>query len=565
MAEERSQVTTGSPVTGGQTAPAQSEITTALLTRNSLQLTNLSRSVANLSGQMNVLSGSLQSISRNLATSQSLERQKEAQEQALEARLAQQQLREGKESVIEKKIESAAIAPAQKLAAKAQFTLGRLGNFFLTLIGGWLVDKGLDTLNALSSGNKDRLEEIKNQTLLGLGAITALFIGAKLVIGKMIASFGLLGIGLAGFAVAGLFTRPGQELLNFLAQAGSDALKGIQGWWNNNFGGGNGNVDPNTPQPEPAPGSGEKQEPESGGQEPSPVESNEDPNTPLPEPIPRNMGGVVEGPGGIDNVPANLTAGEYVIRKPAVDAFGTGLMDSINTIDITGAQQALYDKFGLDKRVKEVGAEQALMEFRQFKMEENMRLMAPYADVQRQITESGESITRSVSGMIQNGQVTSANTNVVNSGYADLPEDLIMSTADFTNDRANTGVDRSLDATLAREDMLLEIALDKEAQKAPEVSPSTTIQPSQPPTPSRINMTPMPRDNTVSEVISQSTDEQPVVIVQSAPEQQMAASAPQPSSVAAGGPVNDIPSISSNNRGNMYVLTTISLLNIVTS
>ena len=561
MAEERSQVTTGSPVTGGQTAPAQSEITTALLTRNSLQLTNLSRSVANLSGQMNVLSGSLQSISRNLATSQSLERQKEAQEQALEARLAQQQLREGKESVIEKKIESAAIAPAQKLAAKAQFTLGRLGNFFLTLIGGWLVDKGLDTLNALSTGNKDRLEEIKNQTLLGLGAITALFIGAKLVIGKMIASFGLLGIGLAGFAVAGLFTRPGQELLNFLIQAGSDALKGIQDWWNNNFGGGNqkdDNVDSNSPLEEPPPGA--------GGQESPPVESNEDPTTPPPEQIPgKNMGGIVEGPGGIDNVPANLTAGEYVIRKPAVDAFGTGLMDSINTIDITGTQQALYDKFGLDKRVKEVGAEQALMEFRQFKMEENMRLMAPYADVQRQITESGESITRSVSGMIQNGQVTSANTNVVNSGYAELPEDLIMSTADFTNDRANTGVDRSLDATLAREDMLLEIALDKEAKKAPEVSPSTTIQPSQPPTPSRINMTPMPRDNTVSEVISQSTDEQPVVIVQSAPEQQMAASAPQPSSVAAGGPVNDIPSISSNNRGNMYVLTTISLLNIVTS
>ena len=559
MAEERSQVTTGSPVTGGQTAPAQSEITTALLTRNSFQLTNLSRSITNLSGQMNVLSGSLQSIGRNLATSQSLERQKEAQEQALESRLAQQQLREGKESVIEKKIESAAIAPAQKLAAKAQFTLGRLGNFFLTLIGGWLVDKGLDTLNALSTGNKDRLEEIKNQTLLGLGAITALFIGAKLVIGKMIASFGLLGIGLAGFAVAGLFTRPGQELLNFLVQAGSNALKGIQDWWNDNFGGGNqkdDNVDSNSPPEEPPP----------GAKEPPPVESNEDPNTPPPEEIPgKNMGGVVEGPGGIDNVPTNLTAGEYVIRKPAVDAFGTGLMDSINTIDITGAQQALYDKFGLDKRVKEVGAEQALMEFRQFKMEENMRLMAPYADVQRQITESGESITRSVSGMIQNGQVTSANTNVVNSGYAELPEDLIMSTADFTNDRANTGVDRSLDATLAREDMLLEIALDKEAKKAPEVSPSTTIQPSQPPTPPRINMTPMPRDNTVSEVISQSTDEQPVVIVQSAPEQQMAASAPQPSSVAAGGPVNDIPSISSNNRGNMYVLTTISLLNIVTS
>ena len=424
------------------------------------------------------------------------------------------------------------------------------------MIGGWLVDKGLDTLNALSTGNKDRLEEIKNQTLLGFGAITALFIGAKLVIGKMIASFGLLGIGLAGFAVAGLFTTPGQELLKFLVQAGSNALKGIQDWWNTNFGGGNQKDDGDNNND-----NNDDNNNNNNNNTTPPI----DPLTPPPDPIPRNMGGIVEGPGGIDNVPANLTAGEYVIRKPAVDAFGTGLMDSINTIDITGAQQALYDKFGLDKRVKEVGAEQALIEFRQFKMEEAMRTMAPYADVQRQITESGESITRSVSGMIQNGQVTSVNTNVVNSGYAELPEDLIMSTADFTNDRANTGVDRSLDATLAREDMLLEIALDKEAKKAPEVSPSTTIQPSQPPTPPRINMTPMPRDNTVSEVISQSTDEQPVVIVQSAPEQQMAASAPQPSSVAAGGPVNDIPSISSNNRGNMYVLTTISLLNIVTS
>ena len=54
MAEERSQVTTGSPVTGGQTSLAQDEITTSLLNRNSLQLTNLSRTVTNLSGQMTV-------------------------------------------------------------------------------------------------------------------------------------------------------------------------------------------------------------------------------------------------------------------------------------------------------------------------------------------------------------------------------------------------------------------------------------------------------------------------------------------------------------------------------
>ena len=35
---------------------------------------------------------------------------------------------------------------------------------------------------------------------------------------------------------------------------------------------------------------------------------------------------MVKGPGGIDNVPAMLTAGEYVISKGAVDKFGSGML-----------------------------------------------------------------------------------------------------------------------------------------------------------------------------------------------------------------------------------------------
>ena len=41
-------------------------------------------------------------------------------------------------------------------------------------------------------------------------------------------------------------------------------------------------------------------------------------------------GGMVKGPGGIDNVPAMLTAGEYVISKGAVDKFGSGMFASLN-------------------------------------------------------------------------------------------------------------------------------------------------------------------------------------------------------------------------------------------
>ena len=516
MAEERSPVTTGSPVTGGQTTAAPDEVTTSLLNRNSLQLSNLSRSVTVLSNQMTVLSGSLQSISRGLATTQSLERQKEAQEQALENKLAQQQLREGKESLIEKKIEASAVAPAQKLAGQAQFTLGRLQNFFLTLIGGWLIDKGIDTINALSSGNKEELESIKNKTLTGLGVITGIFVASKLAIAKLVGAFGLVGIGLTGLAIAGLFTTPGQELLKFLISAGANALKGIKEWWDNSFGGGNDNKNPDSKTPTDGPPPGKK---DAGGDTDSPSQkvgtgntespsSQQDSITPPPQPTPGtepqeqdfNKGGEVEGPPGIDNVPAKLTAGEFVMPVEAVKTYGIDFMSAIQTMSLDSTEQ-----------MNKVG-------------EAAVQAMNTGADT--------------ISAM----------------GKAD---------PDYVNDRKNTDVDRSLDATLARENMLVDIALNKEAQQAPEVSPAATIQSTQPSSPQQIKITPISKDTTVSDVISQSTEQSaPIIVMQSSNQ----SSAPAPQEVAvASGDVGGVPSFSSKNSSDMYILTTLSLLNVVTN
>lgn len=41
-------------------------------------------------------------------------------------------------------------------------------------------------------------------------------------------------------------------------------------------------------------------------------------------------GGMIHGPGGIDNVPARLTAGEFVMTKGSVDHYGAGFMHAIN-------------------------------------------------------------------------------------------------------------------------------------------------------------------------------------------------------------------------------------------
>ena len=152
--------------------------TRQLITRNSLQLGIVANQMQNLGAQMQSLTGSLQVIGNSLAAQSQLERQKEEQEAQLQNKLAQQKLREGKESVIEKKIQAAALAPANKIAAKAQFTLSRLGSFFTSIFGGWLLMKGIDTLSALATGNKDELNKIKNETITGLlvagGALAAI-------------------------------------------------------------------------------------------------------------------------------------------------------------------------------------------------------------------------------------------------------------------------------------------------------------------------------------------------------------------------------------------------------
>ena len=73
-----------------------------LIQSNTTQLAQVSRQVESLSIRVNQLSTSLQGVRNSLATSEALDRQRERQEQLQQARLAQQKLREGKESAIEK-------------------------------------------------------------------------------------------------------------------------------------------------------------------------------------------------------------------------------------------------------------------------------------------------------------------------------------------------------------------------------------------------------------------------------------------------------------------------------
>ena len=188
--------TVSSSIFAGRRAPEQAQpdsITTNLLQQNSLSLNNVSGQLTNISSQVAGLNGSLLAIKDNLSLSDTLERQRETARQNREAILAEQGLREGKESQIESRIQNALTFPVRRLAQKTQFALSRLTNFFLILAGGWLTNTVINLIRATSDGNIDLMNQLKTSLTRALvvagGTLLALSLGFK----RIIQGIGFLG------------------------------------------------------------------------------------------------------------------------------------------------------------------------------------------------------------------------------------------------------------------------------------------------------------------------------------------------------------------------------------
>tara|TARA_B100001778_G_scaffold18260_1_gene13720 strand:+ start:1717 stop:3246 length:1530 start_codon:yes stop_codon:yes gene_type:complete len=204
--------------TGRAVAPPPDPQVTSLLNQNSLTLTTVSGQLSNISAQVGSLNSSLGVIQQNLAISDQLDRQRESAKQKREAILAEQALREGKESQLERKIQSALLSPVRRVATFAQGILSRLGNFLLILAGGWLVDSTLNFLRLTSEGNVDALNKFKIQFFGTLALMTG--VGALLTVGlgKIIALTGGIAATVLRVTFSGLIATPIRALLNFISK-----------------------------------------------------------------------------------------------------------------------------------------------------------------------------------------------------------------------------------------------------------------------------------------------------------------------------------------------------------
>lgn len=336
----------------------------SLAARNSTLLEGVQNQLNTVSNQAVILSSSLQVIASNIATDSALEKQRAAAEEKRQRNLTEQGLRDDKEQGIENRIQAALMAPVRKVRSKIQFGLGRLMNFFLILTGGWLSLKVVDLLKADADGNIKLVEEIKGNILKGLLIIAGTFLLLKFGLAGIGLLVGRLGIRLAAIAFRGLLRTPLLFLKNFFVSLISKMRNWV--WKNIRI-------------------------------------------LPVPAPNPEfKEGGLVEGKShsqGGENI--NAEGGEFVVNKESVKAIGLPILESLNnikTIDATQKHQELMEKFGLDKRIEEVGIDQALLEFRAFKHRQQAKMVAPTIRVNTNYAEISPEVQAEFAKVVNNMQ-----------------------------------------------------------------------------------------------------------------------------------------------------------------
>ena len=217
--------------------------TAAAVNRNAGLLSNISTQVDNISQQTVILNKSLEVISSNLAAGAALDKQREAANAVRERRLTKQGLIDAKESAIESGIRNAIMAPVRNIGKKVQFGLGKLVSVFFLLSGGWLINKTIDMLRALSGDNQEKFVKIRNDLLKGLlviGGVVALTVAGM---SALTLGLGKLGIAFATVTAVGLLGIPLVKLKNAITGIAKKALGSLSGSSGGSIGGST-NVNP---------------------------------------------------------------------------------------------------------------------------------------------------------------------------------------------------------------------------------------------------------------------------------------------------------------------------------
>ena len=210
----------------------ESQIVT-LNNNNTQQRTNFEKNIISINTSLLTLQQGLKVVSDKLELSDSLRKIRDANDLKREQQLAEQQLREGKESLVEKKMQTTLAAPLQKIGAKAQSVLGGLLKFFNTILLGIIGTRGIQVIGELIKGNKDTMEMIKSKIVKELGVATGIFLaingGLAIALRSVIRLTGFIG----RIAFTNLLARPLRRIFELASQGAF--LRGARSGPNGSF------------------------------------------------------------------------------------------------------------------------------------------------------------------------------------------------------------------------------------------------------------------------------------------------------------------------------------------
>ena len=134
-------------------------------------LVGVNSNIQSLREDIGRLGTGLASIALLLQQDSTEEQSRTRAEQERQRRLAEQQIRIGKENEIEERIQNAILEPVQRLVPKVDDIFGNIGRALGILFGGWLTNQVVQAINASEDNNTKLFNDIKFNIIKNLAIV----------------------------------------------------------------------------------------------------------------------------------------------------------------------------------------------------------------------------------------------------------------------------------------------------------------------------------------------------------------------------------------------------------
>lgn len=193
-----------------------------LARQNQQSLGALESQIQGLRTEIGNLSTGLTQIANLVSQESDLEQRRLNAQAENERRLAEQNIRLGKENDIERKIESKALQPLIPLSKKTVTLFDRIKDALMYVFLGWLTNQSIELLKAQAQGDVQKVKDIQYSILKNIGIGIATLVAVKTGFGGIIRLIGSI-TGRIGGLLGKIVLKPFQALRGGVGVAGAAA------------------------------------------------------------------------------------------------------------------------------------------------------------------------------------------------------------------------------------------------------------------------------------------------------------------------------------------------------